>query len=415
MRCYMLMQPSIGNTLRNNTFLMKGMRKRSQLLRFLLNFALLVFLFCLGQMSSDTNYRHHHNEGKAVLQEQPRAIQLHSNVAAAINHGTTAIEALEYILSSLGPNHLHSQYAFAFPRVIPVELMDITLVTQGSVDKLPRLVQVLERWQGPISCAILITTKANIHSLLSFMEEHPFIQQQVTIHLYFEIGDLPYPINIMRNLALFNIESNYFFALDIDFLPNANAYEVVKAELPERASSLHKKTLWVLPAFERFLSKENKHDNNVTSVTLIPRDKAELLLAVQAKVVAPFHDYYPAGHRHVTNYTKWYPYSTFSYSVPYRAPYEPYVIGHRLSIPPYWPGFRGFGLNKASWFLELDAAGYTFEVLGQHFVVHMNHKGRQGRTDKSGQTQTEKKLLMEHLKTHYGVTEEYLTSSGIKW
>ena len=414
------MQLFIGITFRqHNIVSMKEMRKRSQLFRFLFGIAIVVIVFRLGQMASDSHH-HHHNEDKVqqLQQQQLWAIRLptiHPDVAAATSHGTTVTKALEYILSSLGSNHSHSQYGYAFPRFIPVEEMDITLVTQGSVDKLPRLVNVLERWQGPISCAILISTIENIHTLLSFMETYSIIQQRVTIHLYFEIGNLQYPINIMRNLALFNIESNYFFALDIDFLPNANAYEVVKGELPKRATSLHKKTLWVLPAFERFQSKENKPARDVTSMTLIPRDKAELVLAVQAKVVAPFHEYYPAGHIHVTNYTKWYHYSTFSYSVPYKSPYEPYVIGHRLSIPPYWPGFRGFGLNKASWFLELDAAGYTFEVLGQHFVVHMNHRGRQGRTDKSGQTQIEKKLLMEHLKTHYGVSQKYLMSSGIKW
>jgi hypothetical protein len=40
---------------------------------------------------------------------------------------------------------------------------------------------------------------------------------------------------------------------------------------------------------------------------------------------------------------------------------------------------RGFGLNKAAWVAEAYLQGYEFEVLCDHFVVHMNHPGRIGR------------------------------------
>ena len=298
--------------------------------------------------------------------------------------------------------------------------MDITLVTQASTHKLPRLLNLLERWQGPISCAIYITSQQHISELLTCLQQHPHIQERVTIHLYFETGHAKkYPINILRNVALFHIESDYFFANDIDFMPDVDAYRILTQELRRPTSSskhhhapaLHNKTLWVLPAFERFAPNQT---TQVTSLDTIPKTKPALLQSVRNKHVAHFHSYYHAGHIHCTNYTKWYDYADFSYRIQYQSPFEPYVIGHRQSIPPYWAGFRGFGLNKASWFVELHAAGYTFEVLGHHFVVHMNHVGRQGRTDKSGETQAQKALLFQHLQAHYGVTEAYLTS-GTKW
>jgi hypothetical protein len=37
---------------------------------------------------------------------------------------------------------------------------------------------------------------------------------------------------------------------------------------------------------------------------------------------------------------------------------------------------RGFGPNKAAWVAEALLQGYKFEVLCDHFVVHMNHPGR---------------------------------------
>lgn len=52
--------------------------------------------------------------------------------------------------------------------------------------------------------------------------------------------------------------------------------------------------------------------------------------------------------------------------------YEPYVVV-RSDIPKYDTRFVGFGWNKVSHIMELEARGYTFIVLPNAFIIHMPH------------------------------------------
>lgn len=52
--------------------------------------------------------------------------------------------------------------------------------------------------------------------------------------------------------------------------------------------------------------------------------------------------------------------------------YEPYVVV-RSDVPKYDTRFVGFGWNKVSHIMELEARGYTFIVLPNAFIIHMPH------------------------------------------
>lgn len=52
--------------------------------------------------------------------------------------------------------------------------------------------------------------------------------------------------------------------------------------------------------------------------------------------------------------------------------FEPYIVVNR-NIPEYDTRFVGFGWNKVSHIMELEAIGYEFVVLPQAFIVHMPH------------------------------------------
>lgn len=60
------------------------------------------------------------------------------------------------------------------------------------------------------------------------------------------------------------------------------------------------------------------------------------------------------------------------YQVQWSADYEPYVVVHKTA-PWFDPRFVGFGWNKASYIMQLDAAGYQMFVLPNAFVLHMPH------------------------------------------
>ena len=59
--------------------------------------------------------------------------------------------------------------------------------------------------------------------------------------------------------------------------------------------------------------------------------------------------------------------------------YEPYIMGATRNIPKFYQGFRGYGLNKASFFVELHYANYSVEVMRDFFVFHLNHQQTYGK------------------------------------
>ena len=52
--------------------------------------------------------------------------------------------------------------------------------------------------------------------------------------------------------------------------------------------------------------------------------------------------------------------------------FEPYIVV-RKDIPEYDTRFVGFGWNKVSHIMELEAQGFEFVVLPNGFIVHMPH------------------------------------------
>eukprot|EP00542_Grammatophora_oceanica_P017877 CAMPEP_0194042762 /NCGR_PEP_ID=MMETSP0009_2-20130614/14510_1 /TAXON_ID=210454 /ORGANISM="Grammatophora oceanica, Strain CCMP 410" /LENGTH=407 /DNA_ID=CAMNT_0038686741 /DNA_START=123 /DNA_END=1346 /DNA_ORIENTATION=+ len=297
--------------------------------------------------------------------------------------------------------------AFLYRRSLSVGADDVTLVTHCSVERFDILALLVDRWNGPVSLSVYIQSGPDLEKLESSWKSSPHLQKSVTVHALLEKGPAnKYPVNIMRNLALDNIDSDYFFANDLDFIMNVGFYEKLK-EAP--LEMLRKRVLWVVPAFERF---PNKGANRVDSLLDMPGNKEDLLSLLKTDLVKPFHEYFPPGHVRVTNFEKWYGFEGFSYPVEYQLAFEPYVVGYKHGLPKLWDGFRGFGLNKASWFVELHVRGYSFEVLGSMFVVHMNHPGRKHRTDRTGETQRQKSLLLDYLEDGFQIDRRNFQGPG---
>lgn len=53
--------------------------------------------------------------------------------------------------------------------------------------------------------------------------------------------------------------------------------------------------------------------------------------------------------------------------------FEPYIVVRASDIPEYDTRFVGFGWNKVSHIMELEALGFQWVVLPNAFVVHMPH------------------------------------------
>ena len=251
--------------------------------------------------------------------------------------------------------------------ITAVEHDDITLLTHASVDRFEMLLDEVKRWGGPVSAAVYLSKESDLTHFLSFVHVNELALRNAAFHAYVERNTtLDYPHNILRNLAMDQLETDYFIALDVDFVTERDCHSRLVNLIRSDSSvkqALQSKTFLVLPAFESF-------SNNAT----IPESKQQVLSMVESGQVFPFHvKSFPPGHG-PTDFDRWYRNETGAlYDVQYNFHYEPYVVGHRHGIPRYWDPFRGYHFTKYSWFAEANLMGSKFAVLRNYFVYHLGN------------------------------------------
>ncbi|MGH0159735.1 UNVERIFIED_CONTAM: hypothetical protein FKN15_037675 [Acipenser sinensis] len=122
----------------------------------------------------------------------------------------------------------------------------------------------------------------------------------------------------------------------------------------------HTKKALIVPAFETLRYRLS-----------FPKSKAELLSMLDMGTLYTFrYHVWTKGHA-PTDYAKWRT-ATTPYKVEWESDFEPYVVVRR-DCPEYDQRFVGFGWNKVSHIMELDAQEYDLVVLPNAFVIHMPH------------------------------------------
>ena len=238
--------------------------------------------------------------------------------------------------------------------------LEVCLVSQLSMDRLQTLEIILHHWVGPISLALYATDAETIefteyiNSLSIAKNKWNFV-----VHVVYKEKGRLYPVNYLRNVALNASNSPFVFLSDIDFVPMYKLYtylrEAIKVMKPHE-----KKRALIVPAFESL------HYN-----LAYPNDKYTLLSAIDRGKVAPFRqDIWEQGHS-ATNYQLWYT-ADRPYKIDWTTNYEPYVVVAR-NVTRFDERFTGFGWNKVSHIMQLDAEGYQFIVLPDAFTIHYPH------------------------------------------
>lgn len=265
-------------------------------------------------------------------------------------------------------------------RCIDDNTNSITIVTQCSLDRLPRLAAMAEAWSGKISCAVRVPSGADAAAAALQTIEQMYTETadkraaELSLVLYQEpleeVGEINertrwakelYPINALRNAALCAARTEYVWLLDIDFVPSAGAsqalLQLAEAELGAREAL-------VVPALE------------VNADAEMPVTKADVQQLVQNGKAEGFHvTRYPKGHR-ATNFERWlHAGAGEEYEVEYELGFEPYVICRRAEVPQYDARFRGYGLNKVVHLLRMATVfNFKFKVATTgHFVAAMEH------------------------------------------
>ncbi|XP_064878135.1 xylosyl- and glucuronyltransferase LARGE1 [Oncorhynchus nerka] len=234
----------------------------------------------------------------------------------------------------------------------------VTLVAQLSMDRLQMLEAICKHWEGPISLALYLSD-AEAQQFLRYTQGSEVLMSRgnVGYHIVYKEGQF-YPVNLLRNVAVRQVNTPYMFLSDIDFLPMYGLYEYLRKSVVQLDMANSKKAL-VVPAFETLRYRLS-----------YPKSKAELLSQLDMGTLFTFrYHVWTKGHA-PTNFAKWRT-ATTPYRVQWEADFEPYVMVRRDS-PEYDRRFVGFGWNKVAHIMELDA-----QVLDTPLAITLSLTGQQ--------------------------------------
>ena len=306
--------------------------------------------------------------------------------------------------------------------------VDVTLATVASADRCVISLYAVAHWDGPVSVAYFARDEAERDAIIKFVRTtlEPFCrdrQQQLSVTLVYHcrhasdqgasdqytgytggparqhrprasssapaLPALELPINVMRQAAVAQSQSDWGLILDVDFSPSTGAHDALRHALalgsptgqgPERQ-------LLVLPCFwpagRGTWPKAPEIDRDADGRTRVLRQnwtKTRLvadLVRQRATTDPPGTD---APHSHFgSNYLFWLTQDVEEapYPAAYTWFYEPYFV---LNVSA-WRGVHGrrlfdgsfpFGSgDKAQLAWEAATLGYSFKVLPGAFVMHV--------------------------------------------
>ncbi|XP_066260700.1 beta-1,4-glucuronyltransferase 1 isoform X2 [Euwallacea similis] len=290
------------------------------------------------------------------------------------------------------------------------ETYETCLATQSSLDKIASLIESSLYWGGPISLAAFAGSEKELGNLLLYIlylrKCNIRIREKVTFHIAINRGSkgpknydvdegvlekldcgnpmavlkslaiqetirrnirswrgkLPYPQNLLRNLARKNCQSKYVFLTDVDIIPSKGMAESLNKFYENQKCS--GKCAYVVPTYEL--------DERV----YFPPNKTDLVRMANKGLARPFHHKVFIYNQYATNFSRWQQYKDPDDRVRISHPvtnfeflYEPFYISTD-NVPPHDERFVGYGYTRNSQVYEMFVAGYEFFVLSPIFTCH---------------------------------------------
>lgn len=259
---------------------------------------------------------------------------------------------------------------------------DVTVVTQLSVDRLPRLVALTAAWRGPVSAAVFVPgppakLAAGVAALCALQ-----LPARVELHLLAGAApEQPYPINLLRQVSVDRARGDLVLILDVDFLPTPGLHDALlrAPEYKHVWANAAQRHLFVLPAFQMNVPacRAAADDGGAAArawhsgaCVLQPRTKSDVVAGLRSGALDVFHPAF-AGAHNATDSRRWAGASAPYYVLPGPG-YEPYVLGNRSApgFPAFDARFTDRNRNKALFAAAAAARGFRFVVLPQPFVFH---------------------------------------------
>jgi hypothetical protein len=281
-----------------------------------------------------------------------------------------------------------------------------TLVTQCDDERIPMIAHHCMRWNGPISVAVF--SNRSVEDISTELAGTSCAEKILFIDTLIPSDDLSadsYPVNHLRNMAINNVNTSHFVYMDIDFLPNDELESILLSNEVRSVVAVDHKHALVIPAFE-YKPKCQSCSSQEALLSQMPRSKAELTRLHETGEASMFHDYWPAAHDS-TDYDVWKeqePGSLVSIPCIKSDHYEPYLILRKCrELPPFQEAFMGYGYNKASFTMQLQAMQYRFSQVGGSFCTHFPHTVSKARAtfDQTKAKKWGQRLRIESLVKNY--------------
>ena len=279
---------------------------------------------------------------------------------------------------------------------------NVTIFTQLTIDRIERLEQMAREFDGPISAAIYLGFNGNIaeeqERLDVFYNQSATLQAFVDVHLVFDRkipwysitsadnnennhGKSPYPINLLRQIALDCVKTDWVWYLEADMVPMRNAQAILAKrwnDMLEADKQHGEKTVFVTPVYDC------KDDN----LSCNPTSKGELMRMHENKTLGRIGNRLKS-HRALA-YGKWesqtLPFDRYDF-LPYSEQsgfklkkQEPYFIGRKRDYVPYDVLFMGVNKDKELHLENVNDFGFSFALHPDIAIINFEHN-----TDDGGQ------------------------------
>lgn len=212
---------------------------------------------------------------------------------------------------------------------------DLTLATQLSFDRFDRLLELSKEWEGPISAAIWFP-EDQWAEVVRTITLSTLPLRRVAVHLVVQSASEPFPINVLRNVAINNTLTDMVFSLDVDFMPSPFLYRRLMNKRRLRMwESTKSKHAFIVPAFEFsrpqpcVLLPQLQKDYGDTSCFVLPMSRDTMVEHLVNGSADPFHPF-GKGHR-ATNTKRWMN-ATRPYYIEWESWYEPYFVARRTQF-----------------------------------------------------------------------------------
>jgi hypothetical protein len=241
----------------------------------------------------------------------------------------------------------------------------VTLVLHCDVSKLYMLNMTALVWKGPITICVFVNTNAFNQKNIDLIHSYKSLKS-VTIIIV--SSDDTYPINILRNRAAQRVTTELAIMLDMDFIPDPGLYSYVM-EHYEYFLSRVSKSVFVIPAFNFKPPGLNITEFVFNTSVRLPTNKVEVMEAIQNKTLHYEHWFEAQS---ATNVSHWLNTDEI-YEIEATYWYEPYIMVGLRYVPLFDERFIAYGDDKAQWNRHLAFLGFRYNVLPNHFVIHIPH------------------------------------------